>query len=123
MANLHYAAPARYRPAGGRHRVTKMPDGQVVIRIEGDFDFELARSLVREAKATLPENVRSLVIELHRVTGISSFSLGALKLLCDRVEPRKSAIRLVACSRNVAGLFEPGILDRTFEHTRVAVEN
>lgn len=123
MANLHYAAPAKYRPFSGRHSVTKMSDGQVVIRIEGNFDFELARSLVRETKSALPESPRSLVIELHKVTEISSFSLGALKLLCDRVESRKSAIRLVGCSRNVAGLFEPGILDRTFEHTRVAVEN
>lgn len=119
---MHFAAAAKTRPASGRHYVTWTSDGHVVVRIEGNFDFELARAVVREATANMAENPRALVIELMRVTDIYSFSLGALKLLCDKMHGHQSTIRLVDCSPRVVGLFEPGILDQTFQDTRILLQ-
>jgi anti-anti-sigma factor len=120
---MRYGAAVKVRSISGRHSVSRTSDGQVVIRIEGTFDFELARAVIRETKASMAAKPRALVIELFRVTDIFSFSLGALKLLCDQVNEHQSTIRLVECSPYVTGLFEPGILGSTFAHTKVVMQS
>lgn len=117
MANLFPSS--RPAPPSGSYKIAMGADDEIVIRIGGYFDFEVARSVLRAAKARWPEGNKKVEVEMVGVTRIDSCGVGALSLLCDVAGAGRSSIRLVDCSEEVNRLFDLGILDNFFSEETI----
>ena len=110
MANIS-RPDSRPSTGGGRYTITEGPEGEFVFRIEGCFDFELARSLLLETRGRCHDGTCKLVVEMVGVTHLYSCGIGLLMILCELVKPGHCSIRLTDCSPQVTKFFELGVLD------------
>jgi anti-sigma B factor antagonist len=86
-----------------------------VITLGGDVDLHTAPQLRERLARAIDDGVRTLVVDLARVTFIDSMTLGVLLGASKRLRPRGGQLRLVVSEPSVRKIFEITLLDRVFE--------
>ena len=110
MANISKPG-SQPSPGTGRFSITEGPEGEFIFRIEGSFDFELARTLLLETRERCHDGTCTIVVEMVVVTHLYSCGIGLLLILCELVKPGHCSIRLIDCSPQVTKFFELGVFD------------
>jgi anti-anti-sigma regulatory factor len=110
MANISKPASS-LSAGGGRYTITEGPEHELVFRIEGRFDFELARALLLETRERCRDGATKIIVEMVGVTHLYSSGIGWLIILCDLAKPGHYSIRLRDCSPRVTKFFELGVFD------------
>lgn len=122
MANVS-TPDSQPSPGSVRFSITEGPEGEFVFRIEGSFDFELARALLLETRERCPDGACKIVVELVGVTHLYSCGIGLLMILCELVKPGHCSIRLTNCSPQVTKFFELGVFDSYFGQSAISYSN
>ena len=90
------------------------PAGTVVLVLTGEADLHVAPELRSVMMNALDRGVRSMVIDLSRVTFVDSTVLGVLLAALKRMKAAGGALRIVIANGEIRRLFEITVLDRVF---------
>jgi anti-sigma B factor antagonist len=92
----------------------RLPDGAVVVEVEGDVDLHSAPELRDRLNALIGDGAERVVVDLSEATFLDSMALGVLLGAKREVADRDGMLELVVATDDIRRIFEITMLERIF---------